>query len=67
MPRGPDSAEGEGYLLSLVGRRAENRNDLVILDALDLGAGPVATLKIPFRLRYGFHGTWIPGEELDRG
>ena len=65
VPRG--SGEGEGWLLSLVGRRAENRNDMVVLDALDVGAGPVATIKIPFRLRYGFHGTWVPGDELRRG
>ena len=43
-----------------------NRNDMIILDALDLAAGPIATIKIPFRLRYGFHGTWIPGEDLRR-
>jgi carotenoid cleavage dioxygenase len=65
VPKGPDAAEGEGYLLALVGRRALNRNDMIILDALDIAAGPIATLKIPFRLRYGFHGTWIPARELD--
>ena len=66
VPKGPDAAEGEGYLLALVGRRALNRNDMIILDALDIAAGPIATIKIPFRLRYGFHGTWVPGEDLDR-
>jgi carotenoid cleavage dioxygenase-like enzyme len=66
VPKGPDAAEGEGYLLALVGRRALNRDDMIILDALDIAAGPVATIKIPFRLRYGFHGTWVPGEDLDR-
>jgi carotenoid cleavage dioxygenase-like enzyme len=66
VPKGPDAAEGEGYLLALVGRRALNRDDMIILDALDIGAGPVATIKIPFRLRYGFHGTWVPGEDLER-
>ena len=54
VPKGPDAGEGEGYLLSLVGRRALNRYDLIILDALDIAAGPVATVQIPFRLRYGF-------------
>jgi carotenoid cleavage dioxygenase len=66
VPKSPDAAEGEGYLLALVGRRAENRNDMIILDALDIAAGPMAILKIPFRLRYGFHGTWIPASELGR-
>lgn len=66
VPKSADADEGEGYLLSLVGRRDQNRHDLVILDALDLPAGPIATVKIPFRLRYGFHGTWVPAEELQR-
>ena len=65
VPKHPDADEGEGYLLSLVGRRALNRYDLIILDALDITAGPIATVQIPFRLRYGFHGTWIPGRELE--
>ncbi|WP_037821295.1 carotenoid oxygenase family protein, partial [Streptomyces sp. NRRL B-3229] len=59
VPKSADAAEGEGYLLSLVGRRDQNRHDLAILDALDIAAGPIATVKIPFRLRYGFHGTWV--------
>jgi carotenoid cleavage dioxygenase-like enzyme len=65
VPKGPDAAEGEGYLISVVSRRLLNRNDIVILDALNLSAGPIATLKVPFRLRYAFHGTWVPGAELD--
>jgi carotenoid cleavage dioxygenase-like enzyme len=60
VPRSLDAPEGDGWLISIVGRRAENRTDLVILDALDIAAGPVATIRIPFRLHEGFHGTWIP-------
>ena len=60
VPKSPDAAEGDGWLLTMVGRRAENRTDLVILDALDLAAGPVAVLRMPCRLHEGFHGTWVP-------
>ncbi|MHC3471093.1 carotenoid oxygenase family protein [Streptomyces sp. 7R007] len=66
VPKSADAAEGEGYLLALVGRRDQMRHDLVVLDALDIAAGPIATVKIPFRLRYGFHGTWVPAAELGR-
>ncbi|MEU5041728.1 carotenoid oxygenase family protein [Streptomyces griseorubiginosus] len=66
VPKSAEAGEGEGYLLVMVGRRDQNRNDLVVLDALDVAAGPVATVKIPFRLRDGFHGTWVPGTELER-
>ena len=32
VPKSPDAPEGDGWLLSMVGRRSENRTDLVILD-----------------------------------
>ncbi len=55
----PDAAEGEGWLLGVVGRLAENRSDLVVLDALNLSAGPVANVRLPFYLRMSFHGEWV--------
>jgi carotenoid cleavage dioxygenase-like enzyme len=30
-----------------------------------LKAGPIATLKVPFRLRHAFHCAWISGDDLD--
>ncbi len=62
VPRSANCAQGDGWLLSVVGRRAENRTDLVILDALNLSAGPVATIRFPARLHEGFHGIWVPSE-----
>ena len=59
IPRSTDSSEGDGWLITIVGRRSENRTDLVVLDAPDIAAGPVATIRIPFRLHEGFHGTWV--------
>jgi carotenoid cleavage dioxygenase len=64
VPRGPHSPEGDGWLLSVVGRRAENRTDLVILDALRLSAGPVAVVKLPCRIHEGFHGQWVSARSL---
>jgi len=66
VPRSDSAPEGDGWLLTMVGRRAENRTDLVILDARDIGAGPVATIRMPCRLHEGFHGTWVPQARLDR-
>jgi carotenoid cleavage dioxygenase len=59
-PKNTQSAEGEGYVMGIVNRRAENRSDLVILDAQRMSEGPVATIKIPVRLKYGIHGNWVP-------
>ena len=60
VPKHADAADGDGWLISVVGRRAENRTDIVILDAQHLSAGPVATIRLPCRIHEGFHGTWIP-------
>ena len=67
VPRSPTSVEGDGWLLSVVGRRAENRADLVILDARNLSAGPVATIRFPSRIHEGFHGIWVPRSVGKRG
>jgi carotenoid cleavage dioxygenase len=67
VPRAPDSAEGDGWLLVPVSRVSKMRSDLVILDARKVAAGPVATLRIPVRVRSTFHGTWVPEAALQSG
>ncbi len=43
----------------------ENRNtDLLIFDALDIEKGPVATVHIPIRLRFGLHGNFARSEDI---
>lgn len=59
-PRSADAPEGDGWLVTPVYKAAEHRSDVVIHDALDIEAGPVATIKLPHRIPYGFHGNWVP-------
>ncbi len=63
----PDAPEGDGYILVLVNRMAENRSDLAILDAARLEAGPLALVKLPVRVRSTFHGMWVPARALKTG
>ena len=58
VPRSPDAPEGDGFLLSLV-TRPDNRADLIILDAMDLEAEPLATVRLPFSQPWLFHGSWM--------
>jgi carotenoid cleavage dioxygenase-like enzyme len=67
VPRTPDSPEGDGWLIVPVSRVSQMRSDLVILDARHLAAGPIATLKLPVRVRSTFHGTWVPEAALRSG
>ena len=50
-----------------VSRVSQARSDLVVLDARNLAAGPVATIRLPIRVRSTFHGTWVPEEALETG
>jgi len=58
VPRGSD--EGDAWALSFAYDRTRNASDLVVLDAMDLARGPVARVRLPRRVPYGFHGWWVP-------
>lgn len=52
--------EGEGYLLSLVYRHRTDRSELLVHDAQKIDRGPLATVLLPHRVPFGFHGCWKP-------
>lgn len=57
-PRRPDAPEGDAWLLAVVHDADEDRSELHVLDAIDLDRPPVAVLRCPHRIPYGFHGSW---------
>jgi carotenoid cleavage dioxygenase len=62
VPRSPDADEGEGFVLALAWRGAENRSDLMVLDAQNIDGEPLATVRLPHRVPLGFHGSWRPAD-----
>ncbi|WP_428391831.1 carotenoid oxygenase family protein [Lichenicoccus sp.] len=62
VPRTQEAEEDDGWLLGLVINVADDTTDLVILDARDFEATPVATIRVPHRIPPGFHGNWFPAE-----
>lgn len=58
VPRSADSDEGDGWVLTLAHRILEMRTDLLVFDAQHISEGPVATIKLPVRLKFGLHGNW---------
>ncbi|MEV4123529.1 carotenoid oxygenase family protein [Nocardia sp. NPDC049707] len=54
-----DSPGGDGYLMTYVYNADSDRSDLVIVDASELAAPPLATVHLPARVPYGFHGNWL--------
>lgn len=59
VPRTPNAPEGDGWLLTVVWRAAEGRSDLLVLDTGGIAQGPVATVQLPHRVPFGFHGNWV--------
>jgi carotenoid cleavage dioxygenase len=60
---GSDPNGDDGWVLGYVHNEVDNRTDFVVLDASDLAKPPVATVAMPQRVPYGFHGSWMPDDE----
>lgn len=60
VPRSPDAPEGDGWLLAVLWRGAENRSDLAVFNATEVTRGPIATVELATRVPFGLHGNWVP-------
>ena len=67
VPAHDGAAEDEGWAIGLVYDDTTDRSDLVVLDASDATAAPVARVHLPCRVPYGFHGSWIADADLVGG
>ena len=59
VPRSPDAGEDDGWILAYVYDRSTDRSDVVVIEAGDFAAAPVATVHLPRRVPFGFHGNWV--------
>jgi carotenoid cleavage dioxygenase len=59
VPAGDGAAEDEGFVIAYVYDETRNGSDMVILDAGSFTKPPVATIRLPQRVPFGFHGNWI--------
>lgn len=57
---GADPDSDAGWILSFVYDESRNASELAIVDASEFTNGPVARIKLPRRVPYGFHGSWVP-------
>ena len=72
-----EAAEGDGWIVQICNRLDEHRSELLLFEALEVAKGPIATIQIPIRMRFGLrtagrrrrlvgqdHATAEPGHEL---
>ena len=64
IPKAKDAPEGDGYIVQVQAHAAGSSSDLLLFDAQRVDEGPLATIHIPFRMRFGLHGNWVDGSQL---
>ena len=58
------SAEDDGYVITLATDSNTWESHCLVFDATDITRGPIARVKMPHRVPFGFHATWARGEDL---
>ncbi|MEI9964748.1 MAG: carotenoid oxygenase family protein [Caulobacteraceae bacterium] len=66
IPKSKGAPEGEGYIVEIQQHTDDGKSDLLLFDAQRVDEGPMATIHIPLRMRFGLHGNWVAGEDLAR-
>ncbi|HRD44926.1 MAG TPA: carotenoid oxygenase family protein [Caulobacter sp.] len=61
VERSADAPEGDGWIVAVAYRAAEDTSEFLVFEAQDVAAGPIATAKMPRRVPFGFHGAWVNG------
>jgi carotenoid cleavage dioxygenase len=62
VPRNDAAAEDDGYVLVLNYDQDRNASAFFVLDARDIEGEPLAEIRVPHRVPYGFHGNWVPAQ-----
>ncbi|KAF8413567.1 hypothetical protein HHK36_001558 [Tetracentron sinense] len=65
VPRDPNSErEDDGYILAFMHNEKTSKSELHIINAMNLQLE--ASVKLPSRVPYGFHGTFISSKDLEK-
>ncbi|MXO60615.1 lignostilbene alpha-beta-dioxygenase [Altererythrobacter salegens] len=65
VPRQPDSDEGDGYLIGIGSSVKEaGRSDLILVDTKRVADGPIARIKMPFKVVGQVHGFWAGAQDI---
>jgi carotenoid cleavage dioxygenase len=62
-PGGVD--EDDGWLVTFVYDEIEGTSEMVVVDAKNVTAAPLARVVVPARVPYGFHGAWISNDRIE--
>lgn len=63
-PRPNSTTEDDGWLLTFVWDAVAKHSELLVIDAKNFTAPPVARVFMPQRVPYGFHATWVSEAQM---
>jgi carotenoid cleavage dioxygenase len=66
VPRPDAKTEDDGYILSIWWNRETGLSEMLIHDAAELHRTPLAQVKLPVRIPFGFHGSWAEQDVLEK-
>ena len=58
IPRHETAAEGDGWVIQALTNSETMRTELNLFVATEIRKGPIATVKLPLRLKPAYHGSW---------
>jgi carotenoid cleavage dioxygenase-like enzyme len=58
IPRASDAPEGDGWIAQALTNSETMLSELNLFEATRIAAGPIATVKVPLRLKPAYHGSW---------
>lgn len=59
VPKSEDAPEGEGWVMTYVWDATTNTSDIVIIDSAKFAGPAQAIIRLPVRVPFGFHGSWL--------
>jgi len=64
VPKKGGKSEDEGYLLGFIFDEDKQRSEFVVYDAHTMSPKPLATVVLPQRVPYGFHGIFVDEDQI---
>lgn len=64
VPKADGTTEDAGWIITVVYDAATDASELQILDAEDISGPEVASIQLPQRVPFGFHGNWVPDSSV---
>jgi carotenoid cleavage dioxygenase-like enzyme len=58
IPRSDQAAEGDGWIIQALTNGQTMCTELNLFEATEIERGPIATVKLPLRLKPAYHGSW---------